>query len=546
MTMADAKENLSARSGIRASDHLFLVLLATAVTLLNAVKPILIDDAVYFLFAEHIAHHPLDPYGFELWGVQSANYTLAPPVLLYWCAVGMHLLGDDPFRLKLWLLPVVLLFVYSLHAIGRRFAKGMAALFVFLVVCSPAVLPCVNLMLDVPSLALAMASVAVFMRACDERSVLRAALAGLIAGLAMETKYTAFTAPAAMLLYSLSTRRLPLGFLAAAIAAVLFLAWERFLAAQYGDSHFWLGAMQHKAPLSAKLRLVQPLFGCLGALVPFLLPMALAVLNGPRLAGIVAGVLAMGIAALGAPESAWPGWLTPQTTGVVFGCVGLALTAAVAAVAVRLIRRPFSDATPSPPDRLFSDNAFLIAWLLVELGAYFAISPYAAARRVMGVVVLFSLLIVRLAAKQRRGRNGLLWTIAGLGALHGLFFLLVDDNWWRGRKELVAEAARVCRAENPSAVVWYFGDTAFDYYASRKGMKRLIFSDSVPADGDWVVVAEGFEDFFLSHAAASKCVEFRSAEWRSQLPLKSQYQASSVPVARWNPPRFNAAIYRVK
>jgi hypothetical protein len=524
-----------------------LILLAAAVTLLNAFKPILPDDAVYFLFAEHITLHPLDPYGFDLWDLQSANATLAPPVFLYWCAAGIRLFGPDPYWLKLWLLPIVLLFVFSLHALGRRFTDGLETLFVFVVVTSAAVLPCVNLMLDVPSLALGLASIAVFMRACDHRSVFEATVAGLIAGLAMETKYTAFTAPAAMLLYSLRVRRLRLGLLALVVAGGVFLAWEGFIAAKYGDSHFWLGAMQYSAPLSAKLRLVQPLFGCLGALVPFLLPMALAALGcSSRVVATVSGGLAISVAMLALPEGVWPSVITPKTSGIVFGLVGLTLLAAVAVVAVRLIRGFSTNAAPTPSKRMFSDDVFLIGWLVLELAGYFALSPYAAARRVMGLVVLLSLLTVRLPARDSRRRTKLLWMVAVLGTVHGLFLFMADDNWWRGRKELVSEAARVCRAENPKAAIWYFGDTAFDFYARRHRMQRLFLSDAIPASGDFVIVAEGFEDFFHRHAASSRCVESGAAERRSRLPVKSQFQASSVPIARWGSSRFRAQIYRVR
>jgi hypothetical protein len=122
----------------------------------------------------------------------------------------------------------------------------------------------------------------------------------------------------------------------------------------------------------------------------------------------------------------------------------------------------------------------------------------------------------------------------------------VDDNWWRGRKELVSQSARVCRAEDPKATIWYFGDTAFDFYANRQGMQRLLFSEAIPASGDLVVVVEGFEDFFHRHPTSSRCVESGMVEWRSRLPIKSQFQASSVPIARRDSPRFRALIYRVR
>lgn len=531
---------------LRALDHSALILLAAVVTLLNAFKPIMLDDAVYYIFATHIADHPLDPYGFKVWDLEDANRTLAPPGFLFWCAIGIRLFGSDPFVLKLWLLPINLLLVYSLHSLGRRFANGMATLFVFFVVTSAAVMPCVNLMLDVPSLAVALAAIVLFMQACDERSLIKVATAGLIAGFAMETKYTAFTAPAAMLLYSATVGRLPLGLLALSVAGGLFLGWEGFIKAKYGDSHFWLGAMQYSAPPSAKLRLLQPFFGLLGGLIPFLLPTALVVLGkSPRLVRDVTAVLAIGFALLALPDSLWPDIVTPRFTAVQFGIVGLAITVYLEVSAERLIARTRASGR-SLLQRFLSPDGFLIAWILLEVASYFALSPYAAARRMMGVMVASSLVVFRLASKTSPDRKRLLWTIAALSAAHGLFLAVVDDNWWRGRMELAKESARVCRAEDPNAVIWYFGDTAFDHYASRQGMKRLIFVDAIPAPGDWIVVEEGFEEQFKTHGIHPRCIEAGSAEWRSRLPIKSQFQASSVPIARWDHPGFMAKVYRVK
>src|SRR5262245_18723565 len=93
-------------------------------------------------------------------------------------------------------------------------------------------------MLDVPALALALGALAVFFRACDRDSFALAALAGLMAGLGMETKYTGFLAPAAMLLYAVLFRRLRLWPAAAIEAVQLFVAWEFLIALLYGESHF--------------------------------------------------------------------------------------------------------------------------------------------------------------------------------------------------------------------------------------------------------------------------------------------------------------------
>src|SRR5207248_233641 len=94
-----------------------------------------------------------------------------------------------------------LLFILALDALFSRFAQGLETPLVWMTVLSPTFLPSLNLMLDVPALGLSLFALVVFFRACDRHSLSRAIGAGLLAGLAMETKYTSFLAPAVMLLY---------------------------------------------------------------------------------------------------------------------------------------------------------------------------------------------------------------------------------------------------------------------------------------------------------------------------------------------------------
>src|SRR5262245_9141316 len=110
----------------RTARRLGLFGLACLYTLLNACKPLVVDDAAYYYFAAQLAHDPLDPYGFEVFwydAPQPANHVLAPPGLPYWWALGLRLFGPHPFLWKLWLLPFSVLFVGALFALARRFAR---------------------------------------------------------------------------------------------------------------------------------------------------------------------------------------------------------------------------------------------------------------------------------------------------------------------------------------------------------------------------------------------------------------------------------------
>lgn len=525
-----------------------LVALALFVTLLNAAKPLTVDDSVYALFADHIAHHPLDPYGFRAWGVQEANTILAPPVFLYWWALAERLLGQAPALWKLWGFPFNLLLVVALHALGRRFARGLELPFVCAVTLSAAVLPCVNLMLDVPALALILLAVVLFLRACDADSLPWAAAAGVVAGVATQTKYTAFAAPAIMLLYAAVSGRWRLGLLAAFLTTAIFVGWEVLMARLYGHSHFWLALTANHEPLSAKVRMVQPLFGYLGSTLAAGLPLALAALGRPaRLVAAVAVLVALVFAFVAFPAgAALPVRPEPRLTGVLFGGLGVALAAALAVAAWRLLRRPRDEDGRAAGRWYLSADGFLVGWLLLEVVCYFVISPYPATRRLLGLAVVGTLLAFRLAARAAAGRAGLVWGTVGLSFLLGALLFAVDFNGYYGQEVMACDLAHECREQGPGAGLWYFGNGAFEFYAERAGMRRLIGPDAAVSPGDWVLVLGGFEAEYAGHPVASRCDPQGVREWRSVLPVRSQYQFGNVALARQDTPLVRVTLYRVR
>src|SRR6266851_1336269 len=151
-----------------------LLLLAVLYTGLNACKPLHIDDTAYYWYARQISQHPFDPYGFTLlWYDEpnEANDILAPPVFPAWWALCIRLFGEVPLLWKLGLLPWCLLLTMALHALFRRFATGLEMSLTWLTMLSPALLPSLNLMLDVPALALSLSAICLFLGACDRNSI---------------------------------------------------------------------------------------------------------------------------------------------------------------------------------------------------------------------------------------------------------------------------------------------------------------------------------------------------------------------------------------
>ncbi len=525
--------------------------LAGVFTLLNAGKPLVIDDAAYYYFARQIASAPLDPYGFAIFwyeAPQPANEVLAPPVLPYWWALALRLFGDQPFAWKLWLLPFSVLLVGSLYALARRFARGAEGPLVLLLVLSPAFLPALNLMLDVPALALGLAALALFVRGGGRGPWWRILLSGLVAGLAMQTKYTAVVIPVAMLAYALLRRRWLRGVAAAATAALVFVAWEALMAAKYGASHFLLAYRDGRLPwpewVEAKSFLGWPLLTILGAVAPGVGLFGLAALGVARRGVLAAGVaVVLGYLAVAFVPERWAVWVESRAGSpwrihlddVIYGTFGICLAVVLAAVGWRLCRRPVGR----------RDTVFLLIWLLLELGGYFALTPFPAARRVLGVVVVLTLLAGQLAARSRPP----LGRLVAFNAALGILFWLVDLHGAMAHRAAAEVFASDARTKDAGARVWFVGHWGFQFYAERAGMVPVVPGASQLRRGDWLVVPDE------RHVHQQRVVldpdrllleeERRFGDW---LPLRTVacYYGGHVPLEHQEGPRVLVRLYRVR
>ena len=266
---------------------------------------------------------------------------LAPPVLPYWWAVAIRLFGRQPWVWKLWLFPFCLILTTSLQAIFRRFAHGLETILLWLTAFSPALLPGINLMLDVPALALNLGSLALFFRAIDRGSTSLAILAGLTGGLAAQTKYTGLSVPAVMLLHAAIFGRARLGLIAALAAASVFISCEWLIAFVHGKSHLLNHVGRQFLPSFSTWRLVAALPSLIGALTPAVAVLGLVGLGLPRRLVVLAGaVVAAGFSMLGvAPELAdyllisW--WFWPALGVLAFGVAATAALRLTGSTSVR-------------------------------------------------------------------------------------------------------------------------------------------------------------------------------------------------------------------
>ena len=551
-----------------------LVVLALLFTLLNAAKPLVYDDSAYYYYAKQITRDPLRPYAFEMFWYEApepANSILAPPVLPYWWSIALALFGERPFLWKLWLFPFSLLFVWALQALLARFARGVEAPVLWMTVFSPTFLPNLNLMLDVPALALGLSALVWFFRATAKNSPALAVLAGVVTGLAMETKYTAFLVPAVMLLYAVLFGRLRLGVVAACAALTVFVSWEAFIAGYHGESHFLCNLGRQAGDSINKLDLAIALITLIGGMCPPVLLLALTALGVRRglvaLTALLVAVAFALVACLELPTFDKPLFTgfsgrgqgsTPRMEFVVFGILGVATFRAGTAVIVRLLSGAKESASKAPPNlppvRLLHTvharmDRFLVGWLGLEMLGYFALSPFPATRRVLGLVVVGTLLISRLAARtcQTRERRSVL---AERGACrHRLGAGRLRGGPARGQRGPTdrQNGRRLHPGAAPDASVWYVGHGGIQYYAEREGMRPAAADASILERGDWLVVPDGDVDqqgIRLEVGSFEFVTQLAISDW---IPLhtRRRYYMGQSPVAHFEGPRARAEIYYV-
>lgn len=551
--------------------------------LANGFKPATIDDLAYVWYVRQIAQTPAQPFGtppdgFHLNWYQNGQpaYTLLMPMVVpYWLASGYAIFGENLFLLKVWLFPFCLLFTASLYALFRRFAPGMEKALLALTAFSPTFLPSLNLMVDVPAVALNLTAIAIFCRALDgEKPGWRLViLAGLVAGLAAQTKYTGATAIAAMLLYGLVRRQRLAAIVAIGMAAAVFVGWEAYLSHVYGRSHFLsqLELRRNKTPVDEsagmlarfgnelaatfekKAGMTAPLFGFLGGLGFPLIPLFLIGLRCRlRLIHCIAGLLAAGFLAMALLPERWATFYRDAensrnivSVGTIYvGITGVCFVMLLGTSCTMLVWKRRQQETSLRPEW------FLIGWLLIELLAYFALTPFGAARRVMGTIVVATIILGRLLTPSEDSqRIRWVYRYCVLSILIGLIYAWTDYRDAVDEREALVQSVKLVReqsGENPR--IWFTGHWGFQYYGEQQGLKTIYPYESIIEEGDWLIIPESPpRPYAQTIALDAAYVERRGTiEIHDCWPLNTNsiYYDGYMPIRRHDGYRLRIAVFR--
>lgn len=545
---------------MRLAYHPFFV--AVIVTLLNAMKPAVVDDTAYLTFARHIAAHPTNPYGFELFwyaDYEPAMHILAPPVLPYWLGLGIAIFGESLVVLKLWLLPFLLILAYSIRSIGAKLYEPLETFLQMkslgpekmtgLLLYSAAIFPHINVMLDIPALALGLAAVALMLRG----GWLSAVLAGLVCGLAMQTKYSAFTIPCVLALVGILERRKMQALSAILIAVAIFAGWELWLFSKYGESHF-LWNLRNDAsgdPLATqlihKLSSVKLLMGPFGFLT-----IGFVLATSPRrMVWTIAAIFTLaGFVFLMLAPGDWGVLLRDSRTGqvrlhfddVYFRTLGILCVSVIG-------WRVWNARSMGWDSHLY----FVIAWLLVEFAATVLMSPFPATRRVIGMSIVSAILLMMLTQRPYRPLN-LIGILTSLIMGMGLFWI---DHWDSHAEPELADAShQFILRQDSNGTIWFNGHWGFQYECERLSMKPVIPEKSILSPGDWLVFPripdrQGFyrpyhggAEFQPDLASLRHEHTFIWDDWIGGQTIPNLYGGDTPVTGRFHP-RLTVDLYRV-
>ncbi len=309
------------------------------------------------------------------------------------------------------------------------------------------------------------------------------------------------------------------------------------------------------ATIDKKSTLIIPFIGILGGLTPAAsVCMLLAIgmsrrwVNG-AVAFFIGGFMAMAL--VPEPYAVFERQPTNirneiSVSTIVAGAFGVIFVLLLATSVVRLIwlvyKRPKVDRAAY----------FLIGWLTLECLATFAMTPFPAVRRMLGVWVVTMLICGQLLAIQETSSalRHLLNRTARFGVGLGVLFATTDFRDGLDEKHAVTDCVNwIQRQPDGNERIWFTGHWGFQYYAEREGCRAVFPEESVLQDGDWLICPDPLvRPYGQSLVIDPEQLTPRSViEWHSVWPLRTSpdFYDGYQPIRHHEGYRVRATIYRV-
>jgi hypothetical protein len=368
-----------------------------------------------------------------------------------------------------------------------------------------------------------------------------------VLGLAMQTKYSAFAFFGPWILLGVLRRR-PRELLASlAVAGAVALGIEGLLSLSHGGGSYFVNRLDQSTArdwphVLAGLFLQ---FGMLGMPAAFL---GLFALQAPRWVYAGAGaVYSTGhLAAAIAPRTSEGPYALSMDT-VQLSTLALCTWAIAGMVCWRLLSGALRDLRSDPTSGPARTRLVLAGWFVAEIAATLVISPFPAARRVLTVLLAFTVAAAWLAA-QRTNAGPMFRRVALVSVGLGAIYQAVDHLDGRAAEQAATAAHAHVQRTDPAAAAYFTGGWAFEFCAPRAGLPPLLLDETSLQKGDFVVVGsiDGIEVPWFQDDPRLEPVHQIDVADAVPLSLSFGYYSGRRSIdGQWGP-RYRATILRAR
>jgi hypothetical protein len=454
-------------------------------------KPVHVDDPLFVWSGQWIQRHPLDFFGAKVgWWMTVVPLWMAncnPPLLSYFFAGVAALFGWNEIALHLACLAVAIWGALGIFALAGRWCRR-PLLATMVAILAPAFLvSATTLMCDVPMLSLWIWCVVWWDRSLESNRPRGFLLAGLLAGLAVLTKYSPITLLPLLPVMALRRARQPgWWLLGLAVPLVMIAGYEWLTSAMYGNGLLARAAYyaQHYSVAmegGAKANVFVGLTFAGGSLLPllfyapFLWRRSLLLAGGVVLLGLWLAVWGawnyLGLTQHPAPELGRSWFFTFQIA--LFAAGGLHLLLLTGAEAWRT------------RDRI---SLVLALWILGGLLFATVLNHLINARSLLAIVPPAAILLVRRLDAVAAGPPTTCRLYGPLvpAAAIALAVAAADFQLASSSKSVAKAFAESCRPEGHT--MWFEAEGGLKYYLERFGGRPLDIERSVLKPGDVLIL----------------------------------------------------------
>ena len=520
---------------------LIIILFVLFLTLPFANKAVHIDDTVFLYIANQVTKEPLKPYSFNLeWSTLTglATHITDPPLISYYAALIMVLFGESKLVLHISYIIFPLLAGVSMYYISKKFTETPLFPTLFLITSATFVVMSHNFMLDIPFLALFLASLSFYIYGVDYENNYLIGLGAFFCSLALLTKYSGLVLLPILAVYSLFKNK-PKSLIYLLIPLTTIVLWNLYTFKVYGLPHtlqifyYMLNSQSSFALNSIIIRIITNFTYIGGASIfPLMLiyPFLLNKNNRVYYFIILTFALILSVILYFVSANFSYRYMIPQlmlftfflSTGMFFIFV---IVKHYATPLKKLLKTIYSNGLNKLLYTIkikYSNDFFLFSWLII--GFLFNSTIAGGAARystilIPPLMIMYFTVITHfslLSAKK-------IYNFVVLTLILNLVLCIAlsyADYQLAGTYRDFAEYVDKSKIVEDKGKVWFTGYLGFQYYMEAKGYTALGLNDNSPKKGDFIIKAKMPSPRAISPLLKERIVLTETKSYKSNFPLR--------------------------